>query len=101
MSRVLSVLLLCGLLTAAALAQEVRLERKYLPETTATTHVEASTKQILTIAGMDLESLSSRFIITTTKTEKRNEEGTLPIVTTIDKLQVNLSLPGGLQLMFD
>jgi hypothetical protein len=82
-------------------ADEVRLERKYLPETTATTHIEASTKQILTIAGMDLESLTSRFIITTSKTEKRNEEGILPIITTIDKLQVNLSLPGGLQVMFD
>ena len=102
MSRVLSVLLLSGIMSAAALAaDEVKLERKYLTETTGTTHIEASSKQILTIAGMDLESLSSRFIITTTKTEKRNEEGTLPIVTTIDKLQVNLSLPGGLQLMFD
>ena len=32
---------------------------------------------------------------------KRDAEGTLPITTTIDKLQVNLTVPGGITLIFD
>jgi hypothetical protein len=101
MSRFLMSLLITGFVTAGAAAVELKFERKYLPETTATTHVDASSRQILTIAGMDLETISSRFIITTSKSGKRNAEGTLPIVTTTDKLQVNLTAPGGLKLMFD
>src|SRR5262249_42189068 len=83
-------------LTAATANAQVKLEHKYLPETTATTQVEASSKQILTIAGMDLETVSSRFVIATTKSGKRDAQGTLPVTTTIDKLQVNLMAPGGI-----
>jgi hypothetical protein len=100
MSRLLMFLLMVGLLTAPSSA-EVKLERKYLPETTATSHIEANTKQILTIAGMNFENTSERFIIATSKTGTRNSEGILPIVTAIDKLQVNLSFPGGVKEMFD
>ncbi|MGE5190990.1 MAG: hypothetical protein ACM3U2_00720 [Deltaproteobacteria bacterium] len=60
MLRNLSVLFLGSLLTAAASADEVRLERKYLPETTATMHVESASKLRITgdmkteINGMEL-----------------------------------------------
>jgi hypothetical protein len=101
MSRMTSLLLIAGFLTAAPAQAQVRLELKYLPETTATTQVEANTKQILTIAGMDLETVSSRFVIATTKSGKRDAEGTLPVTTTIDKLQLNLTAPGGITLTFD
>jgi hypothetical protein len=101
MSRMIPLLLIAGFWTADAARAQVKLERKYLPETTATTQIEANTKQILTIAGMDLETVSSRFVIATEKSGKRDAEGTLPVVTTIDKLQANTSLPGGLELMFD
>jgi hypothetical protein len=101
MSRMIPLLLIAGFWTANAASAQVKLERKYLPETTATTQIEASTKQTLTIAGMDLDTVSSRFLIATSKTGKRDAEGTLPITTTIDKLQVNLTVPGGITLMFD
>src|SRR5262245_55912627 len=101
MSRMLPALLFASLLAPDMASAQVKLERKYLPDASATTQVEANTKQILTIAGMDLETISSRFIITTSKTGKRNAEGTLPIVTTVDKLQLNLTAPGGITLMFD
>jgi hypothetical protein len=100
MLRSRTLLIVTGLLVARVASADVKLERKYTPESTATTHVDASTRQVLTIAGMDLETISSRFIITTSKTGKRNEDGTLSIVTTIDNLQVDLSLPGGLKLIF-
>ena len=51
------VLFFATLLAGAATANaQVKLEIKYAPETTSTTHAETSTKQILTLAGMDLES---------------------------------------------
>ncbi len=100
MTRLPLSLLIIGLLTATTGA-DVKLERKYLPGTAATSQIEANTKQVLTIAGMNFENTSERFIITTSKTGTRNEDGILPITTTIDKLQVNLSFPGGIKEMFD
>jgi hypothetical protein len=101
MSRIPCLLILAGVSATAAFADEVKLERKYIPETKATTNVEANTKQILTIAGMDLETVSSRFVIATSQSGPRDAEGTLPIITTIDKLQLDVSAPGGIKIVFD
>jgi hypothetical protein len=101
MSRMFPLLILAAFFTPRAAFAEVKLERKYLPDVSSTTQVESNTKQILTIAGMDLETISSRFIISTSKSGKRDGEGTLPIVTTVDKFQLNLTAPGGVTLMFD
>ena len=100
MPRRLATLFVAGLLVASVAAADVTFERKYVPEVSATTHVEAKTKQILTLAGMDLETESFRFLVMTSKAGKRAEDGTLPIVTTIDNLQLDLSAPGGIKLSF-
>ena len=102
MRRIFPALFVTALLTGPAIATaEVKLEFKYTPETTSTTHAETSSKQVLTLAGMDLETSVSQFVISTSTIGRRNADGTLAIVEKIDKLQSNLSLPGGLKLMFD
>jgi hypothetical protein len=95
------IVILAGSVNAGATAADVTLTRKYVPETSATTHIQSSTKQVLTLAGMDLETDVSQFIITTAKVGKREADGTLPIENVIDKLQSNLSLPGGNKIEFD
>jgi hypothetical protein len=95
------IVLLAGSVNAGATAADVTLVHKYVPETSATTHLQQSTKQVLTLAGMDLESEVSQFIITTSKVGKREANGTLPIENVIDKMQSNLSLPGGNKIEFD
>jgi Family of unknown function (DUF6263) len=94
-------LFLAGSLTAGAAAAEISLVRKYVPETSATTHVQALTKQVLTLAGMDLETDVSQFIVATAKVGKREADGTLPIENIIEKMQSNMSLPGGNKIEFD
>ena len=102
MRRILPALFVAAWLTgAAAAAADVKLVLKYQPETTSTTQAETSTKQILTLAGMDLESDVSQFVVSTSTIGKRKPDGTLAVVEKIDKLQSNLSLPGGLKLAFD
>ena len=101
MPRILCTLIVASLLTAVPAMADVKLERKYIPDTTATTQTETSTKQTLTLAGMDLTSNISQFLIATSTIGKRNEDGTLPIVEKIEKLQSRLSLPGGLEISFD
>lgn len=100
MRRILPAFFVAVLLTRAA-AGDVKLEFKYTPETTSTTHAESSTKQILTLAGMEFETDVSQFVISTSSIGKRNPDGTLAVVDKIDKLQSNLSLPAGLKLAFD
>jgi hypothetical protein len=101
MPRVMTALFVASLLTAAPADAQVKFELKYTPETKSTSQTEVSTKQILTLAGMDLATDVSQFVISTTTIGKRNEDGTLPIVDTVDKLQSRLSLPGGLEIAFD
>jgi len=97
----LLMVVLAGSLTASAAAADVSLTHKYFPETSATTHVQTSTKQVLTLAGMDLDTDVSQFIIATAKTGKREADGTLPIENIVQKMQTNMSLPGGNKLEFD
>ena len=102
MRRSLPALFVAVLLTgAAAAAAEVKLELKYTPGTTSTTQTESTTKQVLTLAGMDIETDVSQFLISTSTNGKRNADGTLAVIDKIDKLQSNLSLPGGIKLTFD
>ena len=89
MRRVLPALFVTALVTgAAAAAAEVKLELKYTPETTSTTQAESSTKQILTLAGMDFETDVSQFVISTSTIGKRNADGMLAIIDKIDKIRV-------------
>src|SRR5262245_20495959 len=100
MRRLLFMLLVAHFLVVSVAEADVTLEQKYFPDVSATTHIETKTKQVITLAGMDLETESSTFIISTSKAGKRTEDGTLPIVTTIDNLQLDVSAPGGIKLSF-
>jgi hypothetical protein len=101
MTRILPIFIATSLMAAAPLAAQVKFERKYVPETKATTNVETTTVQVLTLAGMDLETKSSQFLILTNTIGKRNPDGTLPIVSQLDKMQTEISAPGGIKVAFD
>jgi hypothetical protein len=101
MRQVLVVGLAASLLMGATASGQVKLERKYIPGSTSKTQLESTTKQILTIGPQDLETESTRFLISTTTVGTRQEDGTLPVVTQFDKLQANMTFPGGIQLSFD
>lgn len=97
---VLSLSLLAAGWTMPAQAQ-VKLEHKFVEGRKTVMHTTMKIKQTLTLMGMGLDTESDRFIITTAQAGKRNAEGNLPIEQKVDKLSVNVKLPGGLGLTFD
>ncbi len=84
----------------AALAQ-VKLELK-LPDGQKTISVvKISTKQVLTLAGMNIESGSDQEMSISTTNAKRAPDGTLRQQQKIEALKAKLTLPGGVNLEFD
>ena len=96
---IVAVVLSC-LLNSPVLAQ-VTLELKYPEESKTTIHTEAKTNQTLTLAGMDIETKSTTFLVMTKSIGKRTDEGSLPVVEKISVMQTDVGLPGGLRIEFD
>jgi len=80
---------------------QVVLQSKYAPVSKRTTEVESSTHQILTIAGMDVETKSTTFITSTTTIGKRKSDGTLKVADHVSRLQIESTFPGAIKLTFD
>jgi hypothetical protein len=89
-----------AMLISPALDAQVVLKLRIQPNTKRVTHVENSTKQILNLNGMDIESETTQFIIVHTSTGARAADGTLQTVEAIKKLQQELKV-SGINLSFD
>lgn len=79
---------------------QVSLRPRITPETQRSYHSEATTTQILGIAGMDVESISTQFTISSRKTDRRATDGTIRITEQVRKLQQELKTQG-IELTFD
>jgi hypothetical protein len=88
------------MLIAPALDAQVVLKSKIQPNTKRVTHVENSTKQILNLNGMGIETETTQFIIAHTSTGARADDGTVQTVEAIKTLQQELKLPG-INVSFD
>ena len=92
--------LLVAALSPVARAQ-VKLEPKFVEGSKQVIDIVTKTHQILTIAGMDVETSAEQEITSTSAVGTRMPDGTLPLVQTIDALKVEMTLPGGMGLSFD
>jgi hypothetical protein len=92
----LSLSLACG----SAFAQ-AKLELKYPPGVKSTSESTVTTHQILTIGGMDIETTSNTFSLTSKKIGQPDEDGTLSVLEKVDVLQTEVGLPGGIKIQFD
>ncbi len=101
-SRLFLVLLstAAALLIAPAAEAQVVIRPKHQPKTQRTFHVENSTRQVLTLNGMDIETKSAQFIIAESSTGTRGADGSLRVTDAVKKLQQELTLPG-LKVRFD
>jgi hypothetical protein len=94
----LSCLAFCGAQTAQA---QVKLEYKY-PEGQALKYKTTSkTSQVLTLAGQEIETKSTQTVTLSSKVGKKRDDSSVPIEHKIDSLQVELSLPGGIDVKYD
>ena len=89
-----------ALLIASAAEAQVVLKPKHQPNTQQIFNVENTTKQILTLNGMDLETESTQFIIAERSVGPRGDNGSLRVTERIKKLQQEITLPG-IKLSFD
>src|SRR4051812_8121981 len=85
---------------ASAAQAQVKLEIKDR-EGTLTTRSTAKTHQVLTIAGMDIETSSSIATTTTSSVGKPEADGTVRVKETISDVKANLALPGDMKVSFD
>ncbi len=101
MLRFLAVtVLLFGLSSREAFSQ-VALELKYPPGSKSVNETTVKTHQILTLAGMDIETKSSTFSIGTKTIGQRTDDGSLSVQEKVDVLQTEIELPGGIKIQFD
>ena len=80
---------------------QVRLEAKHTEGTKQVLHTNMKVKQTLTLAGMNIDTDSDRFVISSTQVGKKDADGKLRVDVKTDKLSVNLKLPGGITMTFD
>ena len=80
---------------------QVRLEVKHTEGSKQVLHTNMKIKQTLTLAGMNIDTESDRFIISSMQVGKKDADGKLRAEVKIDKLSVNLKLPGGITMTFD
>lgn len=80
---------------------QVKLEQKLVEGTKTVNHTNMKVTQTLSLAGMNLETASDRFVISSSKVGKRDSEGKIRADQSVEKLSLNIKLPGGLSLTFD
>ena len=78
---------------------QIKLEHKFVEGTKTVTHTNMKLKQTLTIAGMNSETESDRFVIASAVVGKRDADGKLRVDHQTDKLSVTLK--GAASLSFD
>lgn len=86
---------------AARAAEKVRLEIKHQEGATYTSQAMTNTKQILTIAGMDIDTSSNSNVTIGIAVGKRGADGKLSIQQKTEAMLVVMSLPGGINITFD
>ena len=87
-------------LSSTIASAQVKLEPKYPEGAKSVVHRDTTSKQTLTLAGMDIDTKSSTFIVATASIGKRAADGTLKIEEKVETLQSEISTPGGL-IQFD
>ena len=88
-------------LSSAVASAQVKFEQKYPEGSKSVVQRESKSTQTLTLAGRDLDTASSTFLLATTTIGTRSADGILKIEEKADSLQTDISLPGGLKLQFD
>ena len=90
-----------ALLCSHAAFAQVKLEYKF-PE--GKKHAYKSTvkvKQVLTLQGMEIETEQDQVSVSARTIGKRRADSNIPIEEKVESLRIELSLPGGTNIVFD
>ncbi|HEU5115819.1 MAG TPA: DUF6263 family protein [Isosphaeraceae bacterium] len=93
-------LLSCALAIAADEAP-VKLVLKYPEGSKFTRQQTVRLHQVLTLAGMDIETDAEEIVTSTRSIGTRKPDGSVPMEVEVTALKANMSLPGGISIQFD
>ena len=97
--------LLISATLACSVAQDasaqVKLERKYDEGRKSTVQTEQKIQQVLTLAGMEIQTEVDQYFVLKSLVGKRRDDGKSPIENKYDIIQSELTLPNGASLQFD
>src|SRR5271165_6680988 len=80
---------------------QVKLEYKYPEGEKLAYKTTSKTAQVLTLMGQGITTESKETVVTSTAVGKKRADNTLPIEEKVESLNVELSLPGGMNIAFD
>jgi hypothetical protein len=86
---------------ASPVCAEVKLAYKHSEGTSLRSTVTMKVHQILTLAGMEIESTVDNTVVTSESVGARNADGTLPVTESVESLRAAMDLPGGIAVRFD
>ena len=101
MLRKLFCLLIPLIAVPAVVSAQVKLEPKYPEGAKSIVQNETTTKQTLVLAGMNIDTKARTFGVGKSAVGKRAADGTLEVVESMETMQSEISLPGGLSINFD
>lgn len=93
--------LLAGVVGASAANAQVTFKSQVQPNKTSKTTTEARVAQVLSIAGMDLETGSEQTSVMVNETGPRAADGSIIGRSKMESLKASMSLPGGVMVQFD
>ena len=91
-------LALCWSGTAQA---QVKLEHKFPEGKKLTYKTTSKTHQVLTLAGMQIESEEDRTVVSSLTAGKRRTDSNTPVERKTESFRAQISLPGGINLTYD
>lgn len=89
-----------ALLGTSFASAQVDLQPKYAEGQKSELHKESKTTQTLTLAGMNIDTKATTFVVVESSIGKRAADGTLQVKDTIKTFQSDISFPGG-SVQFD
>jgi hypothetical protein len=87
--------------SATPASAQVKLAYKYSEGTSARSTIAMKVHQILTIAGMEIETTVDNTIVSSESVGTRNADGTLGVTAKVDAIKSVMELPGGIEVRFD
>jgi hypothetical protein len=80
---------------------QVKLEYKFSEGQKQSYKTKVKTSQVLTLMGQAIQTESTETIVSSTSVGKKRPDNTLPVEEKVESLNVELSLPGGMNITFD
>lgn len=80
---------------------QVKLAYKYSAGTSARSTVTMKVHQVLTIAGMDIETTVDNTVVASESVGTKNADGTLAVTETVEAIKSVMALPGGVEVRYD